>query len=71
MDCIPYHDGDRPVATGSYVAYTNGPVNVRAEPVLLFFDAQERQWYHRGSDIKYRDKVYCCVGPLPIVPLTD
>lgn len=71
MDYIPYIDGDQPLVSGTYVAYVNGPVNIRAEPILLFYDAQERQWCHRGSDMKFRDKVYCCVGPLPIVPLTD
>lgn len=68
---IAYHDTDQPGLDGLYVAYTNGMVRSRAERVFLTFDAKEGKWYHPMSDIKYRDKVYACIGPLPILKLTD
>lgn len=71
MDYVPYHDTNRPEKSGLYVAYTNGPVSTRADRILLMYDVGMMTWFYPMSDVRYRDHVYGCVGPLPILRLTE
>jgi hypothetical protein len=58
---------DNPDVKGCYVAYVNGPVDIVAERIFLVWSGLK--WFYPLSDQVYRDHVYQCIGPLPVLPL--
>lgn len=54
-----------PEKTGVYVCYIDPPIKTRLfmEKCLLFY--QDGDWFHLGSDQRFRGKVYCWIGHLP------
>lgn len=67
---MDYEEGNKPMLSGLYVAYVNGPVTVSADRVLLMY-MRDQGWYYPHSDQKYRDTIYGFVGPLPVLKLED
>ena len=57
-----------PLSPGVYVAYVNGPVNIRADRIFLMWFGGK--WQYPLSDQTYRDHVYGFIGPLPVMPLS-
>jgi hypothetical protein len=64
---IEYVEGD-PAQSGLYVAYVNGPMVVVADRIMLTFMVG-KGWSYPLSDQKFRDHVYACVGPFPVLKL--
>ncbi len=60
-----------PSKNGVYVAYVSPRMELSIWPDKMFLSWYENQWYHTGSDQKYRDTVYGFLGPLPSMRMRD
>ena len=53
---------------GLYVCYINHKfVENLTDKILLMWDGD--YFYHRSSDVRYREHIYGAVGPLPVLRL--
>ena len=60
-----------PSQNGLYVAYVQPSAELSIWPDKMFLSWYETQWYHTGSDQKYRGEVFGHLGPLPSMRMRD
>ena len=60
-----------PSQNGMYIAYVEPAMELSIWPDKMFLSWYEGQWYHRGSDQKYRGEVFGHIGPVPSMRMRD